>query len=209
MNETVKRILDLMQKYGINAHKLEREASIAISSIQTWRSGKSKPSLEAVSKIADYFGVSVDYLLGKTASNIYPAESITLFEEIGTIRGGYDGMVNESPTGRKIEVPTSMLHGRPATDFFTLRVKGDSMYPRILDGDTILCERCTSVDDGAFAVVLYNGNEATVKKVHYVFGENWLELIPCNPEYKIKRIEGADLEQCRILGKVIKLIRDM
>ena len=48
-----------------------------------------------------------------------------------------------------------------------------------------------------------------MKKVHYVQGEDWLELIPANPEYPTKRIEGADLEQCRILGLVVKLIRDL
>lgn len=56
--------------------------------------------------------------------------------------------------------------------------------------------------------VLYNGDEATVKKVHYVYGEDWLELIPINPEYETKRIEKHDLENCRVLGKVVKLIRD-
>lgn len=66
MNETVKRILNLIQNHGISAHKLEVDSHIAISSIQAWKNGKSKPSLEAVSKIADYFNVSVDYLLGKT-----------------------------------------------------------------------------------------------------------------------------------------------
>ncbi len=41
----------------------------------------------------------------------------------------------------------------------------------------------------------------------YINGGDWLHLIPRNPEYKTKRIEGADLEQCRILGKVIYLFR--
>lgn len=66
MNETVARILTLIQEHGISAHKLEVESKIAISSIQAWKNGKSKPSLDAVSKIADYFNVSTDYLLGKT-----------------------------------------------------------------------------------------------------------------------------------------------
>lgn len=74
MNETLRRILDLMQKNGISAHKLEVEAPIAISSIQAWKNGKSKPSLEAVSKIADYFGVSVDYMLGKTDDPTPPSK---------------------------------------------------------------------------------------------------------------------------------------
>lgn len=61
--ETVKRILDLMQKNGISAHRLEVDASLSISSIQAWKNGKAKPSVEAIKKIAEYFNVSTDYLL--------------------------------------------------------------------------------------------------------------------------------------------------
>ena len=207
MNETVKRILELMQMYGVSANRLEVEAPIAISSIQAWKNGKSKPSLDAISKIADYFNVSVDYLLGKTANNIYPVDSITVFEELGTIKAGFDGSIDECPTGRKVEIPTSMLHGRPAMDYFTLRVTGDSMYPVFVDGDTILCLRTDSVDSGTYAVVIYDGDEATVKKVNYAQGEDWLELIPVNPMYQTRRITGNDLTQCRVIGKVVSSIR--
>lgn len=144
-----------------------------------------------------------------TASNIYDVNGLTIFEEIGTVKAGFDGMIDEIPTGRKIEIPTSMLSGGHKDEYFVLRVSGSSMYPRLLDGDTILCKRCSSVDSGSLAVVLYNGDEATVKKVHYVKGEDWLELIPINPEYPVKRFENADLEQCRVLGLVVKLIRDL
>lgn len=54
----------------------------------------------------------------------------------------------------------------------------------------------------------YNNDEATLKKVKYVPGEDWLELIPANPEYVTRRIQGADLGQCHVIGKVIRLIRD-
>lgn len=81
------------------------------------------------------------------------------------------------------------------------------MYLRFLEGDRVLVKRCTSVDSGSTAVVLFNGNEATIKKVNYVFGEDWMELVPINPEYPVKRIEGAELTQCRVLGRVVELFR--
>ena len=61
--ETVKRIVDLMQKNGVSAHKLEISAGLSISSVQAWKNGKAKPSVEAIKKIAEYFNVSTDYLL--------------------------------------------------------------------------------------------------------------------------------------------------
>ena len=56
--------------------------------------------------------------------------------------------------------------------------------------------------------MLYNGDEATVKRVRYKVGE-YIELVPSNPEYKTRRIQGEDLNECRILGEVVKLMRDV
>lgn len=184
------------------------------STVRMWELRNSEPDYETILLLAKFFHVTTDYLLGRSderytpPTNIYDVDRLLVFEELGTVRAGFDGSVDEIPTGRKIEIPASMISG-DKKDYFVLRVKGNSMYPRLLDGDTILCKRCDSVDSGSLAVVLYNGDEATVKKVNYVSGENWLELVPANPEYPTKRIEGADLELCRILGLVVKLIRDL
>lgn len=207
MDRILNRILRLMEESSVSAYRLETEANIAQGSVKNWKAGKNKPSLDAVRKIADYFGVSMDYLLGRTASNVYPVEAITVFEELGTIKAGFDGAIDEVSTGREVEIPTSYLHGRPKSDYFTLRVVGDSMYPVFMEGDTLLCLRTDSVDSGTYAVILYDGDEATIKKVNYVQGEDWLELIPINPMYKAMRIEGTDLQQCRVIGKVTSSIR--
>lgn len=69
MPKTVEIIIDLMNKNGLNAHQLEVGAKLSNASIQAWSNGRAKPSVEALIKIADYFGVSVDYLLGRDAPN--------------------------------------------------------------------------------------------------------------------------------------------
>ena len=197
-------------KKGVSQTVLAELCSVTQQAVGKWEKDIAEPSVENMKILAEFFGVSIDFLTGRETipTNIYDVDRLLVFEEIGTVRAGYNGSIDEIPTGRKIEIPASMISG-DKKDYFVLRVKGNSMYPRLLDGDTILCKRCDSVDSGSLAVVLYNGDEATVKKVNYVQGENWLELIPANPEYPTKRIEGADLEQCRILGLVVKLIRDL
>ena len=197
-------------KKGVSQTVLAELCSVTQQAVGKWEKDIAEPSVENMKILAEFFGVSIDFLTGREniPTNIYDVDRLLVFEEIGTVRAGYDGAIDEIPTGKKIEIPASMISG-DKKDYFVLRVKGNSMYPRLLDGDTILCKRCDSVDSGSLAVVLYNGDEATVKKVNYVQGENWLELIPANPEYTVKRIEGADLEQCRILGLVVKLIRDL
>ncbi len=59
----INRILLLMEKENINARKLTRDLELSNSSITEWKKGKAKPSIEAVVKIAGYFGVTTDYLL--------------------------------------------------------------------------------------------------------------------------------------------------
>ena len=207
------KIKELRTTKGISQAELGRFVGVERSTICQYEKGTRMPDNNILIKIADYFGVSVDYLLGrneiKNPPNVYDVDGLVSFEEIGTICAGFNGLINETPTGEIVEIPLSMLKGGVKEDYFILRVQGNSMYPRILEGDRILCKRCSYVDSGSFAVVLYDGECATVKKVHYANGGDCLELIPINPEYETKRIEGRDLEQCRILGKVIKLIRDL
>lgn len=216
MGEIIKK---LRLEKGITQEKLGEIIGVQKSAIRKYESGKvQNMKRSSIKKMADYFGVSPSYLMGlsdnpkvdsNTEAPTLPSEHIVFFDELGKICAGYDGGVDEIPTGRKIPIPSSMLNGRVESEFFTLRVSGNSMYPRILEGDTIFCLRTDSVDSGDIAVVIYDGEDATVKKVNYVSGEDWLELIPFNPEYPTKRIEGADLEICHIQGKVVKLIRDV
>lgn len=175
-----------------------------------YETGKRQPDVAKIKKLAAILRTSGDALLETaTAQPATAGAALISFPVIAAVKAGYDGQAREEYTGSLESIPAEDLHGRSPEDFMVLRVNGNSMYPLLLDGDRILVERTTSVDSGSLAVVLYNGEEATVKRVRYVYGEDWLELIPQNPEYQTKRIEGPDLEECRVLGKVLKLIRSL
>ena len=53
----------LLQKFGITAYKVSKSTGVTQASLSKWKSGKSTPSSETLQKIADYFGVTVDYLM--------------------------------------------------------------------------------------------------------------------------------------------------
>lgn len=53
----------LLQKYGISTYKVSKETGISQTTFSNWKSGRSNPKLEAMQKIATYFGVTVDYLM--------------------------------------------------------------------------------------------------------------------------------------------------
>lgn len=169
---------------------------------------------DKIELLAQVLKISPSYLMGWDDIKIDNADCLSCLENdsitfpvIGSIAAGYDGQAIEEETGETLQVPKAMLHGQPPEEYMVLRVHGNSMAPLLLDGDKAIVKRCTSVDSGSIAVIIYNGSEATVKKVKYINGENWLEMVPVNPAYPVKRIENEDLEQCRVLGKVVDLIR--
>lgn len=82
------------------------------------------------------------------------------------------------------------------------------MYPLYLHGDKVLILRQQSVDSGAIAAVLYDDDKATIKKVEYANGEDWLRLVPLNLEYEPKTIVGEELQRCRIIGIPKLLLRE-
>lgn len=207
------RLKELRLLHGKTQAQVAAWLLITQAAYSKYECGRAEPSIETLSILCEKYGVTLNYILGKEETknppNVYDVDGLLTYEVLGTVRAGYNGSINEIPTGEIIEIPFSMISGGEKSEYFVLQVKGNSMYPRLLDGDKILCKRTSSVDSGTLAVVLYDGEDATVKKVVYAPGENWIELVPFNPEFAPKRISGTELEICRILGKVIKLIRDL
>lgn len=207
------RLKELRNKSGLTQVKFAEKFGISYGTIAMWETGKREPDNDTVIRLAKFFNVTTDYLLGRSdypyprPSNEIPVGDFVKLPVVGAIRAGFDGILLEEYTGEEVEVPKGILNKYECSELFALHVKGNSMYPKIEEGDIILAHKVASVDSGTIAVIMYNGDEATVKKVHYKQGEDWLELIPINPEYTTKRIEGAELEQCHILGKVIYQFR--
>lgn len=137
-------------------------------------------------------------------------EDCTTFPIIGEVAAGYEHIAVEDWDGDCIEIPNNYLQGRDKTDFFVLRVKGNSMYPDYKEGDTVLILKQTTLNySGQVGVVIYGDNNATLKKVEYKQGENWINLIAINPSIPPTRIEDEALEHCKILGIPKLIIREI
>lgn len=205
----VNRIKKLCKDKGISIQKLEQEVGLSNGSIGKW--DISSPKADNLKKIASYFGVSIDYLSGLTN---YPKElpgafelgEFATIELVANIRAGYDGAAI-ADVSELISVPALMLKGYPPEECKAFIVVGNSMYPKFEEGDYVIVHVQSSVDSGDTAVIIYNDDEASIKKIRYVYGEDWLEMIPANPEYMTKRIEGEDIQSCHVYGKVISMMR--
>ena len=140
-------------------------------------------------------------------------EDVVSFPVLGDVAAGYDrlAVMNDVEMGEKIDIPRSYLRGRPASDYFVLKVCGDSMWPMYLDGDKVLVlHQSTMNRSGEIGVVVYGDEAATLKKIEYTMGEDWMRLVPLNlNKYQPELIEGERLEHCRVLGIPRMVIREI
>lgn len=205
-----KKFEKLCVKKGISPTSACAAIGISSAAYSRW-TDESVPRNSTLQRMAEFFGVTVDYLLEDTTKfktdniqSITPV-SVVEFEVLGTVSAGYTGYAEEVHTGEFVEVPDNLLGGRDKANFFVVKVSGESMYPVFMEGDRVLIRRCEYVESGSVAVVVYNGDEATIKKIYY--GNGWIDLIPLNPNYPQKRIEGEDMNRVFVKGEVISSMR--
>ena len=60
------RLVDIMDERGISSYRITLDTKIPNSQISYWKNGISQPTMENLIKLADYFNVSLDYLVGHT-----------------------------------------------------------------------------------------------------------------------------------------------
>lgn len=205
---------NLRKENNLTQDELATKLDISKSAISMYENGNRTPDFETLELIADFFNVNLSYLIGEEQKYGLSHPTITsdtvTFPVVGSIAAGYNEIAVENWSGETVEIPLAYLKGRKKEEYFVLSVKGDSMYPLYMDGDKVLILRQSTLNhSGEIGAVLYEGENATLKKVEYVDGEDWMRLVPVNPEYKPKLIENSDLEQCRILGIPRLLIREI
>ena len=213
------RIKELRLQRGIKQKDLSEFLSVAQNTVSYWEKGTYEPDHDALGKIADFFDVTIDYLVGRSdepSSSMPPkhvpnvTEDFTTFPVIGEVAAGYDHVAAEDWEGEKIDVPSSYLKGRPKEDYFVLKVKGDSMFPAYQDGDRVLVLKQETLNySGQVGVVLYGDDNATLKRVEFKMGEDWMNLVAINPTFPPVRIENEELTHCRVLGIPRLLIREI
>ena len=213
MDTIASRLRAALELRGMKQAELVELTGIGKSSISTYLRGSYIPKQKNIYKMAKALNVNEAWLMGEdvdpTRQNAYsePSDSsLVTIHYAGPVAAHFDATPDDAYEQRTI--PAEWIGRRRPEDFFLATVSGDSMYPQFQDGDEILCLRCSDMGiSGRIGIMLLGGDEATVKRIEYKPGEDWIDLIPINPEFKPRRIEGVDLEQCRVVGRVIKVIR--
>ncbi len=212
-------------KLGYTMAELAKMVGVSEATISRWESGDiANMKRDKISSLAKALQVTPAFIMGwedepngpsnppdtdaELPAPIITEDTVT-FPVIGEIAAGFEHIAAEDWEGDTIEIPHSYLSGRSNTDFFVLKVKGDSMYPLYHDGDRVLILKQENVDySGDIGAVIYDDEKATLKKVEYVQGE-WMKLVAINPAVPPETIEGERLEHCRIIGIPKLLLREI
>lgn len=218
----VNKLIAAIQNSGLSYGEIAKRTGIPKSSIHRYVQGQTKKiPIDAVRLIAEATDVSVKWIMGwEDRNETYPnnlnlpeptiTENYTTFPVIGEVAAGFEHQALENWEGDTVNIPDTYLKGRDKSEFFVLRVKGDSMYPEYQDGDRVLILKQPTVNySGQVGVVIYDDELGTLKKVEYKQGESWLRLVAINPAYSPKKIENENLDHCRILGIPKLIIREV
>lgn len=208
------KIKFLREKNGMSQQELANRVGFkTASAVNKIELGLRDINQSRILAFAKALNTTPNYLLNDDYEKLLPPEitsDVTVFPVIGTVAAGYNELAVEDWSGETVSVPTEYLKGHNKDEFFVLSVHGDSMYPLYMDGDKVfILKQSTLNRSGEIGAILYNGDNATLKKVEYVEGKDWMKLIPINPAYPPKTIEGSDLEQCHVLGVPRLLIRSI
>lgn len=162
------------------------------------------PRIDKIEMLANYFGIEKSDLIENKSQEESPtrhAKGIRI-PVLGRVAAGIP-IEAITDVDDWEEIPESTAK---TGEYFALRITGNSMEPRMLDGDVVIVKRQSDVDNGDVAVVLVNGNDATVKQI--TKSETGLTLIGWNLAAYTPRTYNK--KECRelpvsILGKVVEI----
>lgn len=198
---------------GLTQEDIAKEIGVSKQTVQKYESGIiTTISSDKIEVIAKLLRTTPAKLMGWDDASNFPSPNITddvvTFPVLGSIAAGYDEMAVEDWSGETIDVPSSFLKGRNKSDFFVLKVHGDSMYPIYQTDDKVLILKQNFVErSGDVGAVIYDGECATLKRIE-IF-DSMVRLSPINPSYPPKELTGTELEQYHIIGIPFLLVREI
>ncbi len=205
-----KRYAEMLNEKGVKTSDVSKATQIHPSTFTDWKKGKSSPKQDKLQKIADYFGVQVEWLTGatdfKTKEDLFKshlaegADGTVRIPVWGEVAAGEPIFAQE----RYIGYENISMDMAKRGNLFGLVIKGDSMSPRIARGDTVIVRQQDDAESGDIVIVLINGDSATCKRlVKYSEG---ISLISFNPEYAPMNFSNEEIisKPVKIIGKVIE-----
>lgn len=176
------------------------------TTIQKWEMGTSEPPLKKLKELALLFNVDINDLankdieMPKSINTTLKPKGITI-KVLGRVAAGIPIEAVEDIIDTE-EISEELAH---TGEFFGLQIHGDSMEPRIYDGDVVIVRRQDDAESGEIVIAMVNGDDAVCKRLSKYAGG--ISLVSLNSKYDPLIFTNEDIlnKPVRIIGKVVEL----
>lgn len=197
------REMNRMQQ-GDLARRLNYKSSAAISQ---WEAGVSRPRAKQLQQLSRMFNVSVDDLLytdleHKEPGDLPAVDSVRV-NVYSSVHAGVPSLMLDNAEDWE-DIPKAWTTG--GRKYFAVKVKGDCMAPKYLEGDTVIVRADSDCESGSDVIAAIDGDEGILRQLEKI--GTTIVLRPLNPSYQSYVYTGDDSEEpVSILGVVVELRR--
>ena len=191
-------IRKLRKQAGMSQQELANALNVHQTAVSQWETSRTAPDIETLAHMAQLFDTSIDEITGRPSPQKEKGVKIPVYGNVAA------GIPIEAITDIEDyeEIPE---HWLDSGEYIALRIKGDSMEPKISNGDIVIVKLQSTAETGDTVIALVNGDEATCKKIK--IRPEGIMLISTNQAYEPMFYSNKEIEELpvRILGVVIEL----
>lgn len=191
-----------LTEYGKSQKEVAEAIGVIPSTFNTWCQGIALPRMGKVQALSDYFGINKSDLIDDKSALIGKTPS----------KGFTVNVLGRVAAGIPIEAITDIIDTEEISqdlaktgEFFGLQIHGDSMEPRMYEGDVVIVRQQEDAESGDIVIAMVNGYDATCKRLMKYAGG--ISLISLNSKYDPMMFTNQEIEEkpVRIIGKVVEL----
>lgn len=187
-----------LSQNGISQTEICQTLGFSMSTFSDWVHARTYPRIDKIELMANYFGIEKSDLVEERTKSQRAGVAINV---LGRVAAGIPiNAITEIIDTEEISEDLAKTG-----DFFALKIKGNSMEPRIVDGDVVIVKQQEDAENGDTVIALVNGDDAVCKRLRKY--RDGLELISNNPAYAPMFFDKETIETkpVRIIGKVVEL----
>ena len=203
---TAKRLAQALSNKNMIPQELANASGVSKASISQYLNGSHAPSNISSGKMAKILNVNPVWLMGfdvpmNEDTSSHPRRKGVPIPVYGRVAAGVPIEMIEDIIDTE-EITEEMAR---TGEFFALQIHGDSMEPRMKEGDVVIVRKQEDAETGETVIATVNGTDATCKRLRKY--KDGIELIPTNPSYEPLFFSNKEVEKkpvC-ILGRVVEL----
>lgn len=205
--EFAKNLNRIMELNGKKQVDLINDLHLSSSTVSNWCTGLKLPRPEKIEMLCNYFNCTHIDLVGF----VFDSNGNYISHKIGCQESTRIPVLGSIPAGIPIEAIQDIIDYEEIDsdiaakgEYFALKIKGDSMEPRICEGDVVIVRKQDDVESGDIAIVMVNGNDATIKRL--LKYQDGIRLMPSNPTYDPIYFTNQEIleKPVKVIGKVIE-----